>query len=491
MRITKSPDSSLNESKFSDINPNPKHLDHQMSISFKPNCYYHPDQIITNFCRSSACLLPLCPECVRVHALRHKSQGTHGEFDTIDHTVSECFQEMMKNDISFKDDESNFKDLLKLNNEYQGLMMQKLMHSKAKLIDVIESYYNRMAIDLEKRIALQVHRTQNEIYASLEKLKAKKNQNKEFMENLKSSKILKTTIHLLSSTFFADQLSSHREFQSLFNLINSQKIDIQLDDNMLHNINCNLIKYINVLNSDLYKYDDMKVTTQKVTIQQQQQPIYRSQSPPPVIMGTSLKSPQKSQTMLIPNQSGVMAPNFANPQQIMHVQSVHQNMPLGQSKIMNPNIPQQHFMPTMQYQPNTVNVAPPPQSRPLAETKISSATKIHKVNPSIPGDPIILDFNKDLPPKNREIKENVHVSAYLNSRQNAHLVQVNGNSQAYVSRSPVPVKVRSVSPTTKIVKIPYGNVASSGNMNLVYLENEERPGFLEVAGGIKNTHKKK
>ena len=31
------------------------------------NCAYHPKEKITNFCKDSDCLLPLCPKCIKIH----------------------------------------------------------------------------------------------------------------------------------------------------------------------------------------------------------------------------------------------------------------------------------------------------------------------------------------------------------------------------------------------------------------------------------------
>lgn len=507
MRINKTSDSPLNESKFSDLYPKGPILDNNLSHSFKPNCYYHPDQYITNFCRSPACLLPLCPECVKIHATKHKSQGTHGEFDTIDNTVSECYQELMKNEINFRDDESNFKDFLKLNSEYHQLMMQKLLQSKKKLIEIIESYYNKLAIDIDKRVSMQVQRVQAEIHGSLEKLNIRQNQTKEYMNYLRSPKILKSTIHLLSSTFFAEQNSSHKEFQSLYSLLHSQKIDIVTDDNMLHNVNCALVKYVNVVNADLYKIEEAPaLMTQKIITTSKPNQMFRSQSPPPVIMASNLKSPQKSQIFSSPQQGVIfVAPQqqLISRQQVISpqqnpasMQVFHPNPPLGQSKMFQPNVAQTQFLSTNQYQSsvpiNNVNNAP--KARFLGEStmKVSSANnnKIHKVHPSIPGDPLIIDFNKG----EKEVsKENRTVSTYANNRQNLHIAQPTNlvNKQVMLSASP-PIRVRSVSPTTQVVKVVYNSGFNKNtNMNAVYLENEEREGFLEIGGGIRNTHVKK
>ena len=461
MRISKLSDSPLNESQFSDVQQNPKILDTNFQVSHKPNCYYHPDQIITNFCRSTNCLLPLCPECVKVHAASHRSHGTHGEFDTIDNTVNECYQEITKNDLNFREDEVIFKDFLRMTSEYPALMHQKLMQSKAKLQEIIETYYNKLSIDLDKRVSLQVQRFQSEIQSSLSKMHQRQEQIKDFMANLRSQRVLKTSIHLLSSTFCAEQLALHKELQSIYNLLNSQKIDVLSDDNILHNINCNLVKYVNVHNSDLYKFDETRSPmTQKIitTVPQSMKTV----SPTKNIMINTMKPtilPQNSQVTILPQNSQIILQNPQTLKNSQNLQNVKKSTNFQNSQVLQ-NIPVQNMVNTQQ-----MSYQISPQNRPPIEAQQSrfldsQNQKIHKVHPSIPGNPVMIELKSE-----RSAKENpVNVGNYLNVRPN------NANIPVYISQSP-PVRVRSVSPPQQMVRVAY-NGGSNGKMNSVYMENK-------------------
>lgn len=484
MRITKRSDSPLNESEFSDYQPLPPSLlDPNFSAAYKPNCYYHPDQLITNFCRSQGCLLPLCPECVKLHATNHRTHGTHGEYDTIDHTVSECFEQIQRSDTYFREDEIGFKDLLKLTGEYHNLMMNKLMQTKSKAIELIEIYFKKVAVDLEKRVFLQVQRFQNEIRLSLDKMKARQGQIYEYMSNLRSPRVLKTTISLLSTPFIGEQAALHKEYQSLFNLLNSQKIDVLCDDNTLHNINCNLVKYINIYNKDLYNVEEVRVPIDQTVITGNQQPInpvniVRSQSP--VLVGTV-----RSSQNIIASQPV----NFQQQQQKPQISQISlQNLPINQSKITYQQTP---TVTMSQYHKSSQQLAP--QNRPLLDSNInapikSSMSKIHRVHPGIPGDPVILDFNKAEKHGNgQELKE---------TRPIASFIQIRNNPNFMLTQSPPPMRVRSVSP--QMVSVAYNNnnnnavIRSNNKMNAVYLESQDRGrmGLFEREG-LRNSSKKK
>lgn len=43
-------------------------------------CAFHPSEMITNFCRNSSCLLPLCPKCIKIHVEEHNELNTAGKF---------------------------------------------------------------------------------------------------------------------------------------------------------------------------------------------------------------------------------------------------------------------------------------------------------------------------------------------------------------------------------------------------------------------------
>lgn len=451
MRITKDLDNSpLNESQFSDF----PHLDVPHSLHNKPVCFYHPDQSITNFCRSSGCLLPLCPECVKLHATSHRTQGTHGDFDTIDNTVRELFQDLGKQEQSFREDEINFKDFQKLTNEYQGLMMQKIQNARSRVLEIVEGYFSQLAGDVERRVAMQVQRAQTEIQNNLEKLRGRQEQIKEFMTNLKNQRVLKTTIHLMSTPFCAEQQALHREFQSLHNLLHSQKIDVLADDNVLHNINCNLIKYINVHNQDLYKPELSLQAPQKILSSSNiKGQIIRSQSP--TILISNVKSPQQQGaggSIIIQN------PPPLNQSRI--------TIKASQLNLQNPMAagprPQQE----------SIHLAP--QNRAPENLKASGSIQLHRPQNSVQVEPLVLrDPNRTVEQQNQGI-------------------QYRSNPKFLVTQSPQPVRVRSVSPTTKMVRVVYNNAnASNEKMNQVYLESEARAGVVETTGVRTTNFRKK
>lgn len=37
----------------------------------KLKCAFHKDELLTNFCSSKECLLPLCPSCIKIHIGEH------------------------------------------------------------------------------------------------------------------------------------------------------------------------------------------------------------------------------------------------------------------------------------------------------------------------------------------------------------------------------------------------------------------------------------
>ena len=51
-------------------------------------CAFHRDYKISNFCLAKQCNLPLCPQCVNIHTLEHRENGSHGDYETLSDTIS-------------------------------------------------------------------------------------------------------------------------------------------------------------------------------------------------------------------------------------------------------------------------------------------------------------------------------------------------------------------------------------------------------------------
>jgi hypothetical protein len=51
------------------------------------NCAFHPEQLLTNFCCSSNCLLPLCPSCITIHINEHISLKTNPQLENIHDSI--------------------------------------------------------------------------------------------------------------------------------------------------------------------------------------------------------------------------------------------------------------------------------------------------------------------------------------------------------------------------------------------------------------------
>jgi hypothetical protein len=200
--------------------------------------------------------------------------------------------------------------------------------------------------------------------------------------------------------------------------------------------------------------------TQKVITTSMKPQIIRSQSP---IMITNIKAsqnPMSQQTPIYQQQNPAIP--FQNP-------------PLNQSKaniVTTKYQPSNQIMVSKQQESHTFHIAP--QNKPPENNlKASASSKVHRVHPSIPGDPVIIDLNKE--PIGKET---------------GGFMQVRSNPKFLLTQSP-PVRVRSVSPTQMVRVIYHGVNGSNGKMNTVYLENEVNSGGVMESGGLRTTSKKK
>lgn len=51
------------------------------------SCAFHPEEQLTNFCKSKECLLPLCPICVSIHVAEHANLKTLPDLQHINDSI--------------------------------------------------------------------------------------------------------------------------------------------------------------------------------------------------------------------------------------------------------------------------------------------------------------------------------------------------------------------------------------------------------------------
>lgn len=109
-------------------------------------CAFHPEEQLTNFCKSKECLLPLCPACVSIHVGEHITAKTNPELQHINDSI--------------RDLHSNLDTYtLQLNALYKHLVLPHLLRSRPReKCRNLERHFGRSLI-LQSRTWLSLLRT--------------------------------------------------------------------------------------------------------------------------------------------------------------------------------------------------------------------------------------------------------------------------------------------------------------------------------------------
>lgn len=197
--------------------------DHHSPFSLhKINCVYHRDQIITNFCKSLDCLMPLCPECVKIHTEDHTKIGNYGVYETID----EVWFTIMRDIEAIEENYSKAKSKLHLaqNNNENGkaILLSHLHESKKKLIRIIDDFYRGIEAEINetqsfhsKDDLIRLDFTHSKIIERLQDLQKLK-------KKLKGSKFLKYIIIFISSNVLNEHMTYVQQIHAHLNQMNSR-----------------------------------------------------------------------------------------------------------------------------------------------------------------------------------------------------------------------------------------------------------------------------
>ena len=60
----------------------------------KIKCAFHPEELLTNFCKAKECFLPLCPSCITIHISEHITMKTTPIIENISDSIRTLHQQL-------------------------------------------------------------------------------------------------------------------------------------------------------------------------------------------------------------------------------------------------------------------------------------------------------------------------------------------------------------------------------------------------------------
>lgn len=124
-------------------------------------CPEHSESI-TNFCLSSDCLEPLCPECLENHSKLHRIEKTYADIHSV-RTVANICSQKTKNAILLLNQEFERNNMQYMQDPKTMLETGRKMlnNSKQKLINFIDSYFDELWEKFNRKVQENAWRSED------------------------------------------------------------------------------------------------------------------------------------------------------------------------------------------------------------------------------------------------------------------------------------------------------------------------------------------
>lgn len=118
---------------------------------FKVECPFHKGNYLTNICISEGCVEPLCPECVSIHIDLHNDLRTPAKIETLTNKRQETIKNLTELLTQFQNEKNKvLKHSDQQRNEIAQHYYSKISKAKAKILQIIESYFETLNNDVRK-----------------------------------------------------------------------------------------------------------------------------------------------------------------------------------------------------------------------------------------------------------------------------------------------------------------------------------------------------
>lgn len=243
----------------------------------KTHCVYHKEQLITNFCKAPDCLMPLCPECVKIHTEDHTKIGNYGIYETIEETWGSIMGELDLLEENYSKNKSKLQGVQHNNENGKAILLARLHESKRKLIKFLDDFYRGLESEINEN---QVFYSKDDMIGlefTESKIMQRMHEIEKFRKKLKGNKFLKYIIIFISSNVAKEHLTYTQEIDHYITQMNNKLAYLrdELQPNFLYSF---LNQYITLEN--------------KTPILPQPQPMNLNSPPPNYFPENKLPSPQ-------------------------------------------------------------------------------------------------------------------------------------------------------------------------------------------------------
>ncbi|CAD8087836.1 unnamed protein product [Paramecium sonneborni] len=114
-------------------------------------CLYHKGNILTNFCSSSNCLLPLCPQCVEEHINKHKEEKTANKIECLENVLNTIYKDIVQETNFFAKSYFDLKKNVDSMDSATDNTIKKLEAIQRRIKQVVDQFFESLINDVKNK----------------------------------------------------------------------------------------------------------------------------------------------------------------------------------------------------------------------------------------------------------------------------------------------------------------------------------------------------
>ncbi|KRX07749.1 hypothetical protein PPERSA_07499 [Pseudocohnilembus persalinus] len=198
------------------------------------NCLYHPTYFITNFCTDINCLLPLCPQCVKLHIQEHKQKGTFGDIDTLDNIYDKTINQVKLCQSYYQGKQEKIQLLKSYKDSVVEDLEIKLNELKQNIQSQLEQTFRYIRQALQEKVNEYVSKQVNQLEKIQESNIEKESYFDQYLEGLYSQqKCLKYLIQFYSEGFLHKNQNEIRDLDQKIDFISNSDISLEINEDLI------------------------------------------------------------------------------------------------------------------------------------------------------------------------------------------------------------------------------------------------------------------
>ena len=211
------------------------------------HCVFHKSELLTNFCRTPNCWLPLCPECVKVHLTEHTAKGTPPEIDTLSSVREETLEQLHDLKNAHDSTRKQLADLKSSVSANQNSSLSSLEQTRQQMLSSVNEFFDEIARDYTHKLQEKAKHEGKDLESLGNSLTEKSNQIENFIKKLENpNSFVKYLVMTQTSGLFPQAHGGLEEIHSRMAGLQRSEPEVRIDEAGLYSVKMDLARFVTI-----------------------------------------------------------------------------------------------------------------------------------------------------------------------------------------------------------------------------------------------------